>query len=503
MIKKYLSLALAISLSLGAWAKTVTPDDALARAQADLHAASTRLPAKVKALKTPVYTARTTDGAPSIYVFSDKNGGYMLLAADDVAYPILGYADKGEFSADKMAPAMRWWLDEYSRQIEWARKNGIDAPAKKAAVEGRRDVAPMIKTHWDQGNPYNLLCPVVNGKRGYTGCVATSMAQIMNYFKYPACGKGKITYSDDEGCGKRLTWDFSRHPFMWDQMLDTYIEGEYTSDEAAAVATLMKSTGASVRMSYSADASGALSIMTASALVKYFDYDPNVDYQIRSYFAATQWNKMLYENIANVGPVLYGGASMLGGGHSFVVDGYQADTDMFHFNWGWGELSDGYFSMDALNPGSLGTGGGNGGGYNFTQDAVFGIQPPTGKPVEIRAMQMSQQGNIGGTITDGKLTLDIVDDAQAQWINYNPVDIDIIMGLSYEKEGASIADADTTVAALSPNIAIPAGYGLSARSCKELDLARLGLADGTYKFTVVSLITNRQDQNWQDRKSVV
>lgn len=160
----------------------------------------------------------------------------------------------------------------------------------------------MIKTSWDQGEPYNGLCPVLNGMRTYTGCVATAISQIMYYFKYPEVGVGKISYNDDQGCGKRLTWDLADHPFYWDDMLPAYRTGAYDEDQAYAVAELMKSVGAAVRMSYGADASGALSILTGDALVKYFNYDPNIDYVVRSYVSASRWDEMVYNNLANVGP---------------------------------------------------------------------------------------------------------------------------------------------------------------------------------------------------------
>jgi hypothetical protein len=48
----------------------------------------------------------------------------------------------------------------------------------------------------------------------------------------------------------------------------------------------------------------------------------------------------------------------------------------FHFNWGWGGNADGYFNINALNPGALGTGGGSG-GFNSGHQAVIGIEPPS------------------------------------------------------------------------------------------------------------------------------
>jgi hypothetical protein len=45
-------------------------------------------------------------------------------------------------------------------------------------------------------------------------------------------------------------------------------------------------------------------------------------------------------------PVYYSGFSN-DGGHAFVCDGYD-DNDLFHFNWGWGGSSDGWFVIDEI-----------------------------------------------------------------------------------------------------------------------------------------------------------
>lgn len=495
MTKHCFILSLIFMLAGAVSAKTLTPAEALARAAGK--SGQHRVVAKVKTSPRLVYTASTAGGDAAVYVFADKVDGYMVLSADDVAYPVLGYADKGRLNPDKMAPAMRWWLDEYARQIAWARERGVTSATELQPRAGRRDVPVMIKTAWDQGAPYNQLSPVVSGERAYTGCVATSMAQIMYYFKYPAVGQGKISYNDDSGCGKRLSWNFAEHPFDWDNMLLQYREDQYTPEQAYAVAELIKSAGASVRMSYSSDSSGALSILTANAFTKYFNYDPNITHAIRSYYSATRWDEMIYDNLANVGPVLYGGASFLGGGHSFIVDGYDAETGLFHFNWGWSEMSDGYYALDALNPAALGAGGGEGGGYNFTQDGVFGIQPPTGEPAVPQKFRLSQQGTLSGEVADGKLTVKLVGEAEPMWINYCPVDLRMQLGLCVQKQDGGRLAADTVMVTVSGPLDIPLGYGASDIVCKPVDLSALNLADGSYSMTMSTIVVDRAGETWQ------
>ncbi len=495
MKKIYLSLALGMMLGLGANAETLTPEQALGRLNNDSRAARIKQSHSTAGPRL-VHTMNTQEGDAAVYVFAteNKDNGYLIVSADDVAYPLLGFADNGSFDGDKMAPAMRWWLDEYARQIAWAKAHGVTDTTPMAVPAGRHDVAPQIKTNWDQGEPYNEYCPIVNGTRAYTGCVATSMSQIMNYFQYPEVGKGKISYNDEES-GKRYSWNFAEHPFDWENMLPTYRDNNWTAQQAEAVAILMKSTGASVKMSYGQDSSGALGVYTALALVKYFSYDPNIKYMLRNYVSSSEWDKMVYENLAECGPVLYGGGSMLGGGHSFIIDGYNAATGLYHVNWGWSEMSDGYFSLEALNPSSLGAGGGSGGGFNFDQDGVFGIQKPTGAPEVKENVYLTQYGTLAGELNGTTVSFSIVDDQEGAWVNYTPQQLDVLMGVSVKKVGANDS---TSIAFHSTIQRLPPGYGLYPSSSSKLncsvDLSELDLEDGTYKLTIVSKQTNIADQ---------
>ena len=131
-------------------------------------------------------------------------------------------------------------------------------------------------------------------------------------------------------------------------MIDSY-NGSYTDEQAAAVAYLMKACGYSCDMAYTPNSSGALSINAAKALFENFKYNPNLQYLNRDYLSATEWENIIYAELAAKRPVLYGGRSS-SVGHEFVCDGYDGNG-YFHFNWGWGGMSDGYFLLDALNPG--------------------------------------------------------------------------------------------------------------------------------------------------------
>ncbi len=484
MNRSRLSALLVVALSLPSYAREITPEEALQRAGADNPA----FMAKGFAKNSPrlVHTASTEKGSPAVYVFnSTNNKGFLLLSADDAAVPVLGYSDNGSFSASNIPPQLKWWMEEYANQIEYAREKGLTVyKSRRSLVRGeeREPIAPQIKTKWDQIEPYNAQCPLDGTDRTWTGCVATAMAQVMNYWQYPEKGEGSITYSI-ESIEKKVSMNFSQKKFDWENMLDIYLEGHYDETQANAVAYLMKACGYATKMQYSMDASGALAMNIGKALTKYFKYDPNLLYTLRQYYSSTEWEQMIYENLKNVGPILYGGGSTLGGGHSFICDGYDGNG-MFHFNWGWSGMSDGYFSLDALNPDALGTGGGSGGGYNFTQDAVFGIQPPTGQPVEERPEFLTQEGELSGSVKNSELSFSLKNVAEPMWVNYNPNTLYLKFGVMFYPQGDTPGEA-VYHDIHSHRFELQPGYGTNTEVLKpSVDLKALNLSDGTYKVVV-------------------
>ncbi|MDE5807003.1 MAG: thiol protease/hemagglutinin PrtT [Muribaculaceae bacterium] len=488
MKRSFISSMLLLSLAAPAVAKEISPEEALRRAAGD----SPAMMAKGTGKATPrlVHTAKTEMGAPAVYIFNSADEkGFVALSADDAAIPLLGYSDNGMFSESNMPPQLEWWLSEYASQIEYARKNKLPqytSSKRKISRSGeRKAIRPLMRTMWDQIQPYNAQCPLDGTDRTWTGCVATAMAQVMKYWNYPEKGTGSITYSI-ESLEKKVSMNFGLKEFDWDNMKDIYIEGQYTQEEADAVAYLMKACGYSVKMQYSMDASGALGLNIGNAFTKYFEYDPNLLYTLRQYYSLGEWDEMMYENLKNVGPIMYGGGSTLGGGHSFVCDGYDGEG-MYHFNWGWSGMSDGYFALDALSPDALGTGGGSGGGYNFSQDAIFGIQPPTGQPTETRQPFLTQEGELQGTLSGNNLSFALVNAGDAMWVNYNAKNLKVKFGAMFYPQGDN-APAPVYYDISDKRISLDPGYGTSPQVMDaKINLKNLNLPDGTYKVVCGSV----------------
>ena len=333
------------------------------------------------------------------YVFNvGNNQGFVIVAGDDRINPILGYSDEGYFDEAKAPVNMKAWLNEYAQQISLLDKvsnikGAIAAPKATNVVDTRNSIAPMITTKWNQADPYWNKCPEFMsyddegnevGELAYTGCVAVSMSQIMNYYKWPVQTTQTIpsyTFSYNTGGYDWATVEMEALPvttFDWDHMKDTYngSEDEIYTD---AVSTLMYYVGASVKSQYGLSATGAYTDDIPKGFTQYFAYDPNtIQIKYRIDFTQEVWDNMVYQELAEGRPMVYNGTAGSGGGHSFVCDGYEYGN-YFHINWGWGGMGNGYFQLAVLNPRESGIGGSSSAeGYNMKQNVVIGIQPGDG-----------------------------------------------------------------------------------------------------------------------------
>lgn len=373
--KKTLALALLLLPTAMAWAGNVSEAEALKMAQQFLDKRGTGATIQPKMAAKGPRRAVATAAPSDYYVFNvGSNDGFVIVSGDDRTVDILGYADSGTFDQENVPDGLRYLLDGYAEQMAWLDARQVKrTAASSASSPARSPIAPLIASHWDQGAPYNNLCPEINGEKTVTGCVATSMAQLMYYHQWPA-GSSEAVPGYTTSTAKIVQDDLVPTQFGWSSMTTTY-SSDAVGTAADEVAKLMKYCGWALNMDYGTDASGAYSEAIPDALKTYFGYDGGVRHAYRRCYSYMEWVDLIYSELANNRPVALGGQSM-GGGHSFVCDGYDTD-DYFHINWGWGGGSDGYFRLSLLNPYEQGIGGSSTlDGFSFSQDAVIGIQPP-------------------------------------------------------------------------------------------------------------------------------
>ena len=316
--------------------------------------------------KTDNYLQTAQIEQTMFYVFNvGEQDGFVIISADDQTQPVLGYSKQGTFDAETISPEMKWWLDGYETQLKAVRE-GKERLAEPTANHAA--IAPMVSSQWNQSAPYNLLTKT-SSSQYVTGCVATAMAQIMYYHKWPE----QVTETLPSPDGLML--DLDPTTFNWSLMRDRYNRTD-TDDGAQEVAKLMKYCGYAAKMNYGDGSSGAQSYNAVEGLRRYLGYHYTTEEVMRADYTTAEWDELIYNELANQRPVLYTGYSA-SGGHAFVCDGYDGNG-MYHINWGWGGVSDAYFLLSLLNPDDQGIGGFPGeDGYSVWQSAIIGIQKAT------------------------------------------------------------------------------------------------------------------------------
>ena len=354
------------------------------------------------AVDTNTFSKATT----CYYVFNVAGTkGFVIVAADDNLSPILAYSTESNYGMNtnkKMPRQISDWMAGYTKKVATTIKNNIKAselikaqwqqlskPLPKAHYQlfggGTTNVTPLLSTLWDQNSEYsgnlvtyNSLCPYDKkfGEYTLTGCVATAMAQIMGYWKYPSKGIGKHSYipASYPYLGVQ-TVNFDSTNFDWTSMPDS-LTPTSTPAQIKAVATLMYSCGVSVDMDYGVaqvDGSGSFGInygnlysnTAQDALVNNFNYDNGIKGIQRNNYSDSDWINIIKNELNAKRPVIYDGSGNQGG-HCFVADGYD-NNNLFHFNWGWSGYYNGYFDINNLSPA--------GDTFNVGQDVIIGIQP--------------------------------------------------------------------------------------------------------------------------------
>ena len=379
-MKKLLSIVSVFILMIGTVkARPVTVNKAQVVAE-NFYKQNSKVPLYYSTL---VYT-EVSMGQPVFYAFDiNGNDGFVIVAAEDVSHPVIGYSTVSKFVLPKATEntSFGYWLKACKTGITTLRTRGF-SPSKEVALEWEKYtnnnpelihaarltnqnssaasnpvVGPLCQTLWNQSPIYNAMCPGTGTGAGkaVTGCVATTMAQIMRYWSYPTTGTGSSSYCDCTANGYAdnygtLSANYGATTYSWSAM-----PYNVTSTNNA-VATLMYHCGVSVEMDYDPSGSGAQvisadaynGVCAQNSYVTYFKYNPNTIQGLRrGGYSESAWLTLI-ENDLNLGrPVQYVGDDPSEGGHTWVCDGYD-QNNYLHMNWGWGGASDGWFQVDSL-----------------------------------------------------------------------------------------------------------------------------------------------------------
>ena len=316
---------------------------------------------------------KASNQAPAYYIYEAPSKGFVIVAGDDSVEPIIGYSTENGLLNTGSAPNFDSWMQMWEKIIDSNRKHQTKASSKVA--QAWMDVTAPAKTTedpsnllietalWDQGSPYNLLCPKDDGGTCVTGCTATALAIIMRHHKWPDAGvgtlpgykTGSITIPDIE-LGQK---------YDWDNMLMEY-DGTANYTQKMAVATLMYHVGVMIQSSYTSSGTGSHSIYIAANVSNYMKYEQTRIYTYRDFYSKEGWMEQIKKSIQNNCPIHYSGWAADNSGHAFVLDGYD-EQDKVHINFGWGGANNGYFVIPEL------------GGYTEGQIGIFNLKPDEGE----------------------------------------------------------------------------------------------------------------------------
>ena len=342
-----------------------------------------------------VWTGQTKTGravaeaAPTFYVFNrGNNEGFVVIAGDNAVQPVLAYAHEGAFGTEESMPDnLKGWMNFVDTEIAGVRERQTEASAEvKRAWENlgyAEVVVRLVTPWWNQDKPYNTKCPGYPGWgdwRAYTGCTMTATAIVMGYHQWPDQPVGELKGYQTGGLGVWVEGvDLNDHPYRWDKMPeinDNVLPNDQNSAEYKvqedAISTLMRDLGVMLRANYDFGGTTAMPDMVAARLPRNMKYNENIIYVERKYFTDKGWHRLLTHELDHQRPIVFAGYGK-GGGHSFVLDGYDTDG-YFSVNWGWGGMSNGFYHIDKMAPGQQGAGGGAN-GYNGDQEAVIRILP--------------------------------------------------------------------------------------------------------------------------------
>ena len=329
-----------------------------------------RMDLSVSDVKTVNY-----QGMTAYYIIQFTEGGWALISADDMSYPLIGYSDEGVFQTANQPDNMKGMMEVYCQQIK--RNAGLEGGAhidweslsvsdiKTRASNGK--ITPIIKVSWNQSGAYKKYCPQDNNGQAVVGCVAVGMAQAMSVAQYPPRPIGNHSYnSSNYG---PIYIDYDKEPdYNWANILS----GANSRDD---VARFLYHCGVSVNMNYGVDGSGTQTSYIPIALKRNFGYPESVKYYTRDSYQG-DWQELILTELQEGRAVAYSGHDPVKNyGHCFNLDGY--DGTFFHVNWGWGGANNGYFGLDGLRDNTMDM------DYTSGQGVVVGIRAPSEKPSNI------------------------------------------------------------------------------------------------------------------------
>jgi len=317
-----------------------------------------------------------TSGTTTLaYVFELEPKGYIVVSANRNLTPVIAYSYDSSFSwkesnqnvllnmlrydiPKRMAAYKKGLIPEETLNKNHAAWERYQAGSFAEDKSDKSVYGPLFTfTTWHQESPYNDKCPMdpQTNERSIVGCVATSLAQILNFWKTPTA----ITFTSSDSyttSTRRIQVDATTASFSG----LNYNNGNPSND---AKAKLSFAAGVLVTMDYASDFAGSYTSDSYYAFKNRLGYD-NAKYQ------EFMWGP--FDSTNMVSNLMQGYPLQMGiytagyqEGHAINVDGYDSTNGTFHLSMGWGGDSDGWYSLPSGMPS----------GYSIVHSIVYDLYP--------------------------------------------------------------------------------------------------------------------------------
>ena len=350
---------ISLLVSLNASARERTPDE---MRQEALNVLISKHPQQRRAQTLNLNDMKELKRMDNLSIVGLEDFGFAVISHDDCFDAVLGYS----FTplTDTLPCGFEWWLEEMNSVLQQSSETGILSNREKRTDD--HCVSPLMTSRWGQEEPYNNKCIATAKEKTHTfvtGCIATALAQLLYYYKYPSHGIGSKTYTINYTNWAEITFssDFENTYYDWDNMLDGY-SGDYSEVQADAVATLMYDCAVATNTKFNTDGSSSNANEMVNALTKYFSFDEGTALYERSSYSNDEWMGLIYSELDNKRPILYTGNNTSTNGHAFVLHGYNSEG-LVYINWGWDGRYDGYYNLSMLKV--------NGTNYNTKQKMIL------------------------------------------------------------------------------------------------------------------------------------
>ncbi|MBQ9545731.1 MAG: C10 family peptidase [Bacteroidales bacterium] len=371
-------------------------------------------------------------GFRNVHIFG-CDSGFVVVSGSSLVRPVLAYGIGLPFDVNNKPEQLHDWMADYASVIQ--QMEADNAPQDEAVADEwhskisgglkprKSSLEPLVTTLWNQGSPYNMLCPVDStvNRRSVAGCVAIAMAQIIKYWNYPIHGIGSNSYHHQHY--GNLSADFEHTYYDWDNMPDYDFQ---TNEQRLATATLVYHCGVSVNMNYSPFESSSYTCQAPdnhpkalSSLVRFFDFQSTIVCRERDAYSDDAWVDLLIHELEANRPILYTGTDP-SGGHAFILDGFDDDR-MLHINWGWGGGYDGYYAMGAFSPGGGGAGGNSTYTFNGNNSAIMNIIPNGVLKCNPERLSVGRNGGVATTFVSSSMLKNTEwnVDCDAEWLHFS------------------------------------------------------------------------------------